>query len=232
MSSLLSILALGTLAGMGHSLEADHVAAVSSIVAGDRNRGSAASHGLSWGIGHTLTLLLVSVCALILGQSISPGFERRFELVVGFMLVALGLNLVWRMHRQKMHFHGHVHGGERPHFHGHSHRDEAVDHRRSPHRHIHRLRPRALFVGMIHGLAGSAALLVVTATQLHSWQSGLLYVVLFGTGSILGMTLLSLAIALPLRLAGRWLTAVGGALQMGLACLTIFIGSSVVLEYW
>ena len=232
MSSLVSILAFGAVVGMGHAFEADHVAAVSSIVASDAHPRRAIAHGLSWGLGHTLTLLLFTGAAMALGQSIPAGIENRFELAVGFLLVGLGCNLLWRLHRERIHFHGHSHAHAERHFHGHSHRDDVADHRRSRHDHLHRLSPHALVVGMIHGLAGSAALLVLAAAQIDDWRSGVVYIAMFGIGSMLGMGLLSLALCLPLHLAEKRLTGLNRLLQSGLGAMTIFIGSTAIFQHW
>src|SRR6201995_3265996 len=107
---MFAILSLGFLLGMQHALEADHIAAVSSIAARRTDVGDIVKHGLTWGLGHTLTLFVFAGAAILLGHAIPEHFARPLETAVGFMLVGLGAHVMWRLWRDRVHFHHHEHG--------------------------------------------------------------------------------------------------------------------------
>jgi ABC-type nickel/cobalt efflux system permease component RcnA len=131
------------------------------------------------------------------------------------MLVGLGAHVLWRLWRDRVHFHRHSHGDGPAHVHAHSHAGETVPHARAPHMHAHGFRWRTLLVGLMHGMAGSAALLVLAVSQASSVAVGLGYVALFGIGSMLGMGALSVVIAVSLALSARWLTWANSGLSVG-----------------
>ena len=137
-------------------------------------------HGLTWGLGHTLTLFVFAGAAILLGHAIPESIARPIETAVGVMLVGLGAHVLWRLWRDRVHFHQHGHGDGTVHFHAHSHAGETAPHARAAHAHDHGFRWRTLLVGLMHGMAGSAALLVLTVTQASSPAVGLGYVALFG----------------------------------------------------
>jgi hypothetical protein len=226
---MFGILGLGFLLGMQHALEADHVAAVSSIAAGRSHVGDIVKHGLTWGLGHTLTLFAFAGAAILLGRAIPEQFARPLETAVGVMLVGLGAHVLWRLWRDRVHFHRHGHGDGTVHIHAHSHAGERVAHKRSAHTHAHGFRWRTLAVGLMHGMAGSAALLVLAVSQASSPAAGLGYVALFGIGSMVGMGALSTVIAVPLAVSARWLTSANNALQGAVGLVTIAIGLETIL---
>ena len=221
---MFGILGLGLLLGMQHALEADHIAAVSSIAARRNDVGDIVKHGLTWGIGHTLTLFVFAGAALLLGHAIPQGLARPLETAVGIMLVGLGVHVLWRLWRDRVHFHRHSHRDGTVHFHAHSHLGETAPHARSAHSHQHGFRWRTLLVGLMHGMAGSAALLVLTVSQAPSPAAGLGYVALFGIGSMIGMGALSTVIAVPIVISARWLTWANRGLQGTVGIVTIAIG--------
>lgn len=225
---MFGILGFGFLLGMQHALEADHIAAVSSIAARRSNVGDIVRHGLTWGLGHTLTLFVFAGAAILLGHAIPEHVSRPLETAVGVMLVGLGAHVLWRLWRDRVHFHQHRHGDGIQHFHLHSHAADPAPHQRSAHAHGHGFRWRTLLVGLMHGMAGSAALLVLAVTQAASPEYGLLYVLLFGIGSMLGMGALSTVIAVPLVISARRLTWANRALQGVVAIVTIAIGSITI----
>ena len=227
---MFGILGLGFLLGMQHALEADHVAAVSSIAARRTDVGDIVKHGLTWGLGHTLTLFVVAGAALGLGRAIPEHLARPIEGAVGIMLVGLGAHVVWRLWRDRVHFHKHSHGDGTVHVHAHSHAGETLAHARASHAHGHGFRWRTLLVGLMHGMAGSAALLVLAISQASGVATGLGYVALFGIGSMLGMAGLSAVIAVPLALSARWLTWANGGLQGAVGAITIAIGARTIVE--
>jgi hypothetical protein len=227
---MFGILGLGFLLGMQHALEADHIAAVSSIAARRSQVGDIVRHGLTWGLGHTLTLFAFAGAALLLGHAIPESLARPIEAAVGVMLVGLGAHVLWRLWRDRVHFHRHGHGDGTVHFHAHSHAGEIAPHARAAHAHEHGFRWRTLLVGLMHGMAGSATLLVLTVSQASSPAVGLGYVVLFGIGSMIGMGALSTLIAVPLAVTARWLTFANHGLQAAVGAVTIAIGIRTIVE--
>jgi len=227
---MFGILGLGFLLGMQHALEADHIAAVSSIAARRTHVGDIVKHGLTWGLGHTLTLFVFAGAAILLGRAIPEHVTRPIETAVGIMLVGLGAHVLWRLWRDRVHFHKHGHGDGTVHFHAHSHAGEIIPHARAPHAHAHGFRWRTLLVGLMHGMAGSAALLVLTVSQASSPAMGLGYVALFGVGSMIGMGALSTIIAVPLAVSARWLTWANHGLQGAVGIVTMAIGVTTIVE--
>lgn len=227
---MFGILGLGFLLGMQHALEADHIAAVSSIAARRTDIGDIVRHGLTWGLGHTLTLFVFAGAAILLGRAIPENFARPLEAAVGLMLVGLGAHVLWRLWRDRVHFHAHGHGDGTVHIHAHSHAGETRPHGRAVHEHAHGFRWRTLLVGLMHGMAGSAALLLLAVSQASSPAAGLGYVALFGVGSMFGMGALSMVIAVPLVVSARWLTWSNGALQGAVGVVTVAIGVTTIAE--
>ena len=228
---MFATLGLGFLLGMQHALEADHIAAVSSIAARRTDIGDILKHGLTWGLGHTLTLFAFAGAAILLGQAIPEIWSRPLETAVGIMLVGLGVHVLWRLGRDRVHFHRHSHSDGTVHVHAHSHANQAVPHARASHEHIHGFRWRTLVVGLMHGMAGSAALLVLAVSQATSPAIGLGYVALFGVGSMIGMGVLSSVIAVPLAVSARWLTSANRGLQGAVGIVTIAIGVMTIIEH-
>jgi cytochrome c biogenesis protein CcdA len=227
---MFGILGLGFLLGMQHALEADHVAAVSSIAARRSEVADIVKHGLTWGLGHTLTLFVFAGAAIVLGQAMPEHLTQPLETAVGIMLVGLGAHVLWRLWRDRVHFHRHSHGDGTIHIHAHSHAGEAAPHARSQHGHGHGFRWRTLLVGLMHGMAGSAALLVLTVSQASSPVAGLAYVALFGIGSMIGMGALSTLIAVPIAISARWLTFANRGLQGAVGIVTIAIGVHTIVS--
>jgi hypothetical protein len=227
---MFGILSLGFLMGMQHALEADHLAAVSSIAARRSEVADIVKHGLTWGAGHTLTLFIIAGAALAFGQAIPESLAQPIESAIGLMLIGLGAHVLWRLFRDRVHFHAHSHGDGIVHMHAHSHAGETLAHASAPHAHGHGLRWRTLLVGLMHGMAGSAALLVLTLSQAPGVAVGLAYLALFGIGSMIGMGVLSMIVAVPLVLSARWLTWANRALQAGVGAVTVVIGARTTIE--
>ena len=229
---MFSILTLGLFLGMQHALEADHLAAVSAIAARKTSARKIISHGAVWGIGHTLTLMGVAGGALYLGLEISEKASAYMEALVGITLVLLGGNLLVRLVKERIHFHYHCHNTEKLHIHAHSHAGERGAHEMLLHNHEHLnvLPWRTLLIGMVHGMAGSAALLVLTTQIVSSPLLGLSYVGLFGLGSVFGMAALSALIAIPLSQTAKALTWVNRAIQGSVGVWTVALGTYVVYQ--
>lgn len=227
---MISALLLGFLIGLQHAFEADHVAAVASIAADTRKLGRALRHGAVWGLGHTLVLVLLGGLVIYLGKAIPPVWAEGFELLVGIMLLGLGAALLWRLWRERVHFHLHRHADGVLHLHAHKHERAETHHDPSHHVHAHPkgLPLRSLAVGMVHGLAGSAALILLALGSVESVPLALGYILLFGLGSIVGMAVLSAVIAVPLGYTARAFTWVNRGLQGAIAAVTLAVGGSLV----
>src|SRR5258705_8432103 len=137
---MFGILMLGFSLGMQHALEADHIAAVSSIAARRTHVGDIVKHGLTWGVGHTLTLFLFAGAAMLLGRAIPDSVAKPIEAAVGIMLIGLGAHVAWRLWRDRVHFHRHWHGDGTVHFHAHRHACDTLPHARPSHEHRFRWR--------------------------------------------------------------------------------------------
>jgi hypothetical protein len=159
--------------------------------------------------------------------------ERRANSAKNY-LVGLGIDVVRRMWKQGLHIHPHQHGSER-HLHLHEHapvKAAAAPYAHVPHSHTHkRMLPlRALCVGLVHGMAGSAALVLLTLGTIESVWLGIAYIARFGIGSIGGMMVLSFAIGLPLRLTAHKLGSLYTGLTAVIGLLTIFLGASILWD--
>jgi len=230
-----SLLVFGFLLGVKHALEADHVAAVASLATSSASwRDHVALAGL-WGAGHALTLVAVGSIVVVLGATVPPSLEVDFDAAVGVMLIVLGSDVLRRLRSGRVHLHVHRHGDGPRHLHVHGH---APDERHDAAQHVH-AHPgdvpggatwRALLVGTMHGLAGSAALVLVAVAETRSIPAAVAYLALFGAGSILGMVALSLAISVPLRLSARRLGALRIGLQGLLGSATIALGCWMALQ--
>jgi sulfite exporter TauE/SafE len=148
------------------------------------------------------------------------------------MLVLLGARLIYVLVKARIHFHVHRHSAEEVHFHAHSHAGDVKDHAASAHAHAHPQGhwSRSVAVGMIHGLAGSAALVALAAASAPSVPLGLAFMMLFGVGSIAGMALFSAVIAVPLSLTGRTLTWASRGLQALAGVIAMGIGLHLMVE--
>jgi len=223
---MITVIFGGFLIGATHAFEADHVAAVSSLVAGKKERRQIIRHGVIWGAGHTLTLLVVAGGLMATQTVLSERTAYGLEAAVGLMLVGLGAHLIWRLRRDRVHLHRHRHAGGQEHLHLHSHAGETGRHRPDAHAHKHpdRSAIRTLLVGTMHGLAGSAAIVLTLAASVGSPALGLAYVAVFGLGSIIGMAAVSALLSIPLYFSARFLTGANLALQLAIGALTFGLG--------
>lgn len=227
---LSSVLFLGFVIGMRHAFEADHLAAVSVLVSRKRRGREMILHGAIWGLGHTVALGLISSIVLFSPWVLPETFGPTLEALIGLLLVTLGAHLLYRLWRDRVHVHIHHHAPGEAHLHAHSHRDEPAPHAESQHEHDHASWSwRTLAVGLAHGAAGSAALTVYAAASLESPVAGILYVLLFGLGSILGMVILTTAIAVPLRATAIRLTWANRGLHVVIGLVSISLGVRLVM---
>jgi hypothetical protein len=192
-----------------------------------RTRGAFATlmRGVAWGAGHTVSLLALGGACLAAGASISAAQSLWFERAVGIMLIGLGIHVLLRLRRNRIRFHVHRHGGGPAHLHAHP-ETPATGDREPRHRHPLTGHLRAMMVGMVHGAAGTAAILLFTATSVGSFWWGLAHIGSFGLGSILGMAILSAVIAVPFELTSRRLTGAFGVLEAAVALVTVALGAA------
>jgi len=178
---------LGLLVGVRHAFEPDHVTAVSTLAIEARGARRGTILGAIWGLGHTAALVIVGTLLLATGAALPARATAAFELAVALMLIVLGARSLWIGARD----------GERGSVHRHHHRGDEHAHA-GPDEHLHlvgrtfALRP--LIVGLVHGLAGSGAMTALVFAELPDLASRLVYIVLFGLGSILGMAIASGAV--------------------------------------
>lgn len=206
MLQFLTMFGIGIVIGLQHALEADHVIAVTTLTSQTQSTKKAVRLAALWGLGHTATLFLVGLLVLLLKFSIPPSVAAFFEFVVGLLLIALGANVLWQIFTGRMHLHEHEHDGvKHTHFHSHAHE--------TTHAHDH----RSFLVGVVHGLAGSAALVLLVPAVSTSILPGLLFILCFGIGSIVAMVLITILITAPVRLTARYgrinqaITVIAGA---------------------
>ena len=253
MTNLLGILALGFFLGMRHATDADHVIAVATIVARERNARSAAVIGAAWGLGHTLTILVVGGAIILLGWAIPPRVGMSMEMAVGAMLCILGLiNLrgisAWvresvdeMRRRPSHHVHAHAHQhGDYVHTHVHGHEPESHPHdpERTPvtwlDRHFGRIGlyqiVRPLVVGVVHGLAGSAAVTLVVLATIERSRWAMFYLLVFGIGTVAGMMLITAAIGVPFAATGRRFARTQRGLRLASGALSLVFGVFVAYE--
>ena len=260
MTSGLAILLIGFLLGMRHATDPDHVIAVSTIVSRERSILKAGLIGVLWGCGHTLTIAIVGSAIILFGVVIPPRAGLTMEFSVGLMLILLGvLNLTGAMkwlsekfspsHPRVTGTHAHVHEHDRHlHFHWHSHSAAQEHHAdslapprwftlseakglRKPFARLglfHALRP--FLVGIVHGLAGSAAVALLVLSTIRQPRWALLYLLIFGFGTIAGMMLITAALALPFTFAGHRFAWLNRGLVLGSGILSLCFGVFVCYD--
>jgi len=226
--STLAVLGIGLVFGLKHATEVDHVVAVSTIVSQHKNVLRSAAVGAMWGAGHTASLLVIGALVLLLRVAIPERVSGWLEFGVALMIIGLGISALWRALRRssEVHVHQHSHDGQshkHVHFHEKQTRHKPSSH--SAHSHdVSRIGWKPLLIGTMHGLAGSGALTLLVLTQINSPWVGMLYLGIFGVGSIVGMLLMSGLIGLPFALTSRNLTHVHHRLQTVAAILSICFG--------
>jgi hypothetical protein len=252
MTSGLGILLIGFVLGMRHATDPDHVVAVSTIVSRERSIVKAGLIGILWGVGHTLTILVVGAGIILFGLAIPTRVGLTMEFSVGLMLILLGvLNLTGAMawisekfspaHPRVTGSHAHVHEhGSQMHLHWHSHSAQQEHHGESltpppwmggPQARLgmfHTLRP--LFVGLVHGLAGSAAVALLVLSTIREPRWAVLYLLIFGVGTIAGMMLITATISLPFTFAGYRFAWLNRGLIVGSGLVSLGFGLFVCYQ--
>jgi ABC-type nickel/cobalt efflux system permease component RcnA len=246
MTTVLSLIALGFFLGMRHATDPDHVIAVSTIVTRQQTlRGGVVIGGL-WGVGHTVTIVLVGGAIILFSVVIPPALGLTMEMTVALMLVVLGLwNLTGILQRARdqlvpgadRHAQVHQHGDYvHSHRHGHGRTDHGHGEEQTPQAWLDRrlgglglyqvLRP--LVVGLVHGLAGSAAVALLVLATISDPRWALAYLLLFGVGTIVGMMLITLLVAAPMTYTARRLTFVERHLRVASGVLSVAFGLFLV----
>lgn len=214
--TLFAILALGFLFGVRHATDSDHVIAVSTIVSRERSASGALRVGALWGLGHSATLLAVGGALVGFGWIIPPRLGLSMEMSVAVMLIVLGtLNLSGAL--------SHLTRGAHPHLHPAGLERGSVPALRT------RVSLRPLLIGIVHGLAGSAAVALLVLATIRSVATALLYLALFGLGTVVGMMLLTLLLSLPLSALSRRFPSMQRPLARVAGAVSIVFG--LVLAY-
>jgi hypothetical protein len=220
-SALLGLL-FGLLQGLRHAFEPDHVVAVSTMISEQRSARARIGYAAAWGIGHATTLLLVGALLMLLRAELPARLDAAFELGVSLMLIGLGGRALRHAVRESRDGRGEAH--EHPHSHAHPHGGKPRGWRS--------IGPLAM--GMVHGLAGSGALTALVVARLPSPVTGVVFIVLFGLGATLGMSLLAGVAGVPLGqlLRTRWgmpaLLGITGSVSLALG-LTWFLPAATRL---
>ena len=257
MITLLSIIALGFFLGMRHATDPDHVIAVTTIVSRQRSIRHAALIGILWGLGHTITIFLVGSAIILFGVVIPPKLGLTMELSVGLMLILLGvLNLTgftrWITEtftpqspdapgHPHVHSHAHTHQqGDFVHAHPHHHEPEKHGHAEdaTPVGWMDRIfgqlglyqAVRPLAVGLVHGLAGSAAVALLVLTTIRDPRWAIAYLLVFGLGTIAGMMSITAAIALPFKYSQSRFARLNRGLAVASGILSIAFGIFIVYQ--
>ncbi len=229
---LIAALGLGLLLGTRHSLDPDHVVAVSTIVSEYRNPLKSFWVGVSWGLGHTATLFVVGVVIIALRLTIPDRMALLLEFLVGVMLVGLGAQVVYGFWKKKVHQHAHGHEeSHHQHYHSHAQETEADQ--------VHHgetgigkpfFRKKSFFVGTVHGVAGSAALTLLILASIESSIAGLVYILLFGVGSILSMGIMTILISVPFVASANRLPNLNRMIQFSVGAFSIIFGGFLMYQ--
>jgi ABC-type nickel/cobalt efflux system permease component RcnA len=199
--NLLAATSLGFALGLRHALDPDHMVAVSTIVSEHKSVRRSSLVGACWGLGHSASLLGVGVAVIVLKLSISGHLARWMEFGVAVMLIFLGIKTVYKtLGIPRIHRHRHSHGGrEHTHIHLHQPGEEHIHY----HRHLPGVGAQPFCVGLVHGLAGSAGLMLLVLGTIPSAIAGLIYITMFGLGSVGGMLVMSSLISVPFVLSAK-----------------------------
>jgi ABC-type nickel/cobalt efflux system permease component RcnA len=248
MMNLLAVISVGFLLGMRHATDPDHVIAVTTIVSRQRSVRHAGLIGILWGVGHTITIFAVGAGIILFNLVIPPRIGLAMELAVGLMLILLGLlnltgTLQWLTHRLTpaydkilVHSHSHSHHGN-----VHSHPDA-----HDPDIHVHAARPghnhgvlerlgvyqlvRPLAVGIVHGLAGSAAVALLVLTTIRDPRWAVVYLLVFGVGTIAGMMVITMIIGAPFAYTGKRFAPFTRGLTVASGLISVAFGLFITFQ--
>jgi hypothetical protein len=250
MIGLLTIIAVGFLLGMRHATDPDHVIAVSTIVTREHSIKRSTLIGAAWGIGHTLTILAVGGAIIIFRIALPPRFGLAMELAVALMLIFLGIRNVGAMISRSVERSGAAPGAgeeQTPRYHAHGDYVHAHKHPQ-PHAHPHAAQRnpvaamdrwfrsfgayqlvRPLIIGIVHGLAGSAAIALLVLSTIGNLRWAIVYLAVFGFGTVLGMMLITMALGSTFVFGQRRFAMMGR--HFGLAAGLISIAFGLFIAY-
>jgi len=247
MLALLTIIALGLILGMRHATDPDHVIAVSTIVSREHNVKRSALIGVAWGIGHTLTILLVGSAMILFRIKLPPRIGLSMELAVALMLIALGIKnlsprLRWRgqagislpvdsssYHSHGDYVHAHRHAGDVGHAHDPHHTPVAIIDNWFQNLGLYtHLRP--FIIGVVHGLAGSAAIALLVLSTISNLFLAMVYLIVFGLGTVLGMMLITLTMASTFAYGQRRLKVIGRHLGWAAGLVSLVFGFFIAYQ--
>lgn len=217
---ILALSGIGLLLGFRHAFEPDHLAAVSTLATRQGSLLAACRLAAAWAMGHTASVGIVVLAIMAGGVRLPARFSPAADLLVALLLVGLGTSVLLRYARGRWHMHAHSHDGA-PHIHLHSHRHD------ESHAHLHTTRAdarRSLGFGLLHGLAGGAAILLLLVAAAPTRSAQLAYFLAFGIGTMIGMLLVSLSLAGIVRLASRRGAAWATVLHLGSALTSVAVG--------
>lgn len=246
MDAAIPVILLGLFLGVQHATDPDHVVAVATIVNRRPRFLAGALIGALWGVGHTVTIVLVAAAIMFLNLTITPAVGLTLELAVAVMLVVLGCVRLVETFRGSAHVHPehltspHDHSQD-PAFHRHAHAHGGVTH---THPHLHPSRRllaaleavgmrqglRSIGIGVVHGLAGSAALALLVLSTIRNPYWAIAYLGVFGVGTILGMMAITAAMTLPLWLTAGRFVRLNRALAFGTGALSLGLGLFLIYE--
>ncbi|RFB15248.1 urease accessory protein UreH [Bacillus sp. HNG] len=191
-----SVLALGFILGIRHAIEPDHVIAVSTIASQSKKLWNASLAGVFWGIGHTVTLFLVGLVVILMKNEIPEKWAMSLEFLVGIMLVYLGVKTIVSFKNTVIHKqHVHHHQTSMEHEHHNKHKGTSY--------------LGSMFIGFVHGLAGSGAMVLLTMGTVKSVGEAAIFILIFGVGTVIGMLLFTTIIGIPFVLSKKRRTVSG-----------------------
>ena len=229
---LWSVLFLAFGLGMLHALDADHIIAISGLSCQKPDKKTSLLFCMRWASGHGAALLLIGAAVMFSGMAIPEDLSRYAEDTVGIILIVIGLLVLWDVYRQRAHLHFHRHDGTLDHAHWHSHNYLSKGHGASYHKednHQHNHAP--VFVGVLHGVAGSAPLLaLIPLSQLTTPWIGMSYLFLFGFGVFIAMVIFGGVIGQVFGWMKRWGNRFVNSLRVTVSLISIIYGSKLVMD--
>ena len=217
MTELWITLGLGFALGLRHALDADHLVAVTTLLSEEKHPVKGALVGTFWGIGHTTSLFIAGLLVLLLNITIPADISAILEACVGLMLILLGFRAFWLVKNQSVHTHIHKHDGQEH------------EHLHANHRHQH---GRPFLIGALHGLAGSGGLMVLVLSTIKDLTQGIVYILVFGIGSVVSMTIISFLIGLPYLLTVNKISRFEMYLKTAAGLMSIFFGIVLISDYF
>ncbi len=218
---ILALSGIGLLLGFRHAFEPDHLAAVSTLATRQGSVWAASRLGLAWAVGHTASVGVVVGLIMLGGLHLPARFSPAADFLVALLLIGLGGSVLWRYARGRWHMHRHAHAGKgAPHLHLHSHAHGGAH----AHTHARWDGRRSLGFGLLHGLAGSGAIMVLLVATVPTAGLKVAYVAAFGVGTILGMLAVSMTLVAVVRFASRSGTRWATVLHLGSAVASVAVG--------